>query len=119
MKDKKTGKILFTMDIDVNRPALSTKIYEIENIRFSGATITQMIADKLSVLSIDTVFRRIKDFIDLYYISQVFIFDPDEIRQVIENNRKTLNDFHGFVFRTEDLRNSGENSPSFMWEMKA
>ena len=31
---KKTGEVLFSMDIDVNRTALSTKIYEIDKICF-------------------------------------------------------------------------------------
>ena len=45
--DRGTDEILFTMDIDVNRPAAVTKIYEISGIRFRGASIDQMLADKM------------------------------------------------------------------------
>jgi hypothetical protein len=39
----------------------------------------QMIADKVSVISKDKVFRRIKDVVDMYYISQVFEFSTDDV----------------------------------------
>ena len=72
LSDTDTGDVLFTMDVDVNRPASKTKIYEVNGIRFCGAAPSQMIADKISVISTDKVFRRIKDVVDLYYISKVF-----------------------------------------------
>lgn len=75
MSDTATGDVLFTMDVDVNRPASMTKIYEVNGIRFCGAAPSQMIADKISVISTDKVFRRIKDVVDLYYISKVFAFN--------------------------------------------
>lgn len=74
LADSSTGEILFTMDIDVNRPLPETKIYEVEGIKFCGVAPSQMIADKLSVISSDKVFRRIKDVVDLYYMSKVFDF---------------------------------------------
>ncbi len=54
-----SDEVLFTMDIDVNRPAVETKIYEIEDIRFRGSSLIPMLADKLSVVSGEKVFRRI------------------------------------------------------------
>lgn len=36
-----------------------------------------MIAGKVPVVSSDKVFRRIKDVVDLYYISRVFEFDKE------------------------------------------
>ena len=65
--DHDTGDPLFTMDIDVNRPVPSTKIYEIAGVRFRGVSPIHMISDKLVVISTDAVYRRIKDIIDLYY----------------------------------------------------
>ncbi|MDD4413468.1 MAG: nucleotidyl transferase AbiEii/AbiGii toxin family protein, partial [Oscillospiraceae bacterium] len=75
LADKDTGEILFSMDIDVNRPVTLTKIYEVDGLRFGGVSPSQMIADKVSAVSTDKVFRRIKDVVDLYYISKVFDFD--------------------------------------------
>ncbi len=116
-----TGEILFTMDLDVNRPVAPTKIYEIEGIRFCGVSPSQMIADKLAAISTDKVFRRIKDVVDLYYLSKVFGFDTAEIIQTLKNSERSLDDFQGFIHGTEDLRHSyekfrftgGVNKPPF------
>lgn len=101
-------EILFTMDIDVNRPTSPTKIYEVEGIKFCGASPLQMIADKLSVVSTEKVFRRIKDVVDLYYISKVFEFDTEKIMQTLKNSNRKLDSFDGFLHRTEDLQHSYE-----------
>ena len=121
LKEKLTGEILFTMDIDVNRPAMPTKTYEVEGVRFRGVSPNQMMADKISVISTDKVFRRIKDVVDMYYISQVFEFDAEEILQTLRNSGRSLGEFDGFINRTDDLRHSynkfrfsGDvNKPSF------
>jgi len=58
--DRNTDEILFTMDVDVNRPIAPTQIYEVDGICFRGVSPLQMIADKVAVVSTDTdkVFRR-------------------------------------------------------------
>ena len=106
LSDAATGDALFTMDVDVNRPASKTKIYEIEGVRFCGVTPSQMIADKVSAISTDKVFRRIKDVVDLYYISKVFEFDKTEILEILESSCRILDSFSGFLHRPEDLRHS-------------
>ena len=103
-----TGEMLFSMDIDVNRPASSTKIYEVEGLRFRGVSPSQMIADKLSEISTDKVFRRIKDVVDLYYISKVFEFNRADVIQTLKDSGRSLDTFHGFLYRAEDLRHSYE-----------
>lgn len=121
LTESSTGEILFTMDVDVNRPILSTKIYEVEGIRFCGVSPSQMIADKLSVISTDKVFRRVKDVVDLYYISKVFEFDTVEVARTLKNSGRILDTFYGFIHRTEDLKHSyekfrftgGVNKPPF------
>lgn len=121
LSDKTTGEILFSMDIDVNRPVAPTKIYEVSGLRFRGVTPLQMIADKISVISTDKVFRRIKDVVDMYYISNVFGFNADDIIQTLKNSNRTLDTFHGFLYRTGELRHSydkfrfegGVNKPPF------
>lgn len=106
--ERSTEEILFTMDVDVNRPAQVTKIYEIEGIRFCGSSPVQMIADKLSAISTDKVFRRIKDVVDLYYISKVFEFDAAEIRCTLKNSSRELENFNGFLHRADELKHSYE-----------
>ena len=121
LTERVTGEILFSMDIDVNRPVSPTKIYEVEGLRFRGVSPSQMIADKLSAVSTDKVFRRIKDVVDLYYISKVFDFNRDDVIQTLKDSGRTLDTFHSFLHRTEDLRHSyekfrfagGVNKPPF------
>jgi len=116
-----TGEILFSMDIDVNRPIPQTKIYEVEGLRFRGVSPSQMIADKVSAISTDKVFRRIKDVVDLYYISNVFDFNKAEVMQTLRNSDRRLDSFDGFLHRTEELEHSygkfrfagGVNKPPF------
>ena len=104
--DRNTDEILFTMDVDVNRPITPTQIYEVDGICFRGVSPLQMIADKVAVVSTDKVFRRIKDVVDLYYISKVFEFDVQNIYSTLKCSERTMGDFQGFLQRKEDLRHS-------------
>ena len=106
LADKSTGEILFSMDIDVNRPIPPTKIYEVAGLRFRGVSPAQMIADKLSVISTDKVFRRVKDVVDLYYLSKVFEFDNVTVLGALENSGRILDSFHGFLHCADDLKYS-------------
>lgn len=108
LTDSATGEIYFTMDIDVNRPIPPTKIYEVEGLRFRGAVPTQMIADKLSAISTEKVFRRIKDVVDLYYLSKAFSFDRANVRQTLKNSGRTLGNFSDFLYGTDTLRHAYE-----------
>ena len=108
LSDTTTGDVLFTMDIDVNRPATKTKIYEVEGVRFCGVAPSQMIADKISAISTDKVFRRIKDVVDLYYISKVFAFNKAEVLETLKASGRSLDSFNGFLHRPDDLRHSYE-----------
>lgn len=115
------GEVLFTMDVDVNRPIPPTKIYEMEGVRFRGVSPTQMIADKVAAISSDKVFRRVKDIVDLHYISKGFEFDVEEVRQTLKEGGRALETFEGFLHRSEDLKHSyekfrfagGVNKPDF------
>lgn len=108
--DCETEEILFTMDVDVNRPIPPTKIYEVEGLRFCGVSPSQMIADKVAAISTDKVFRRIKDVVDLYYISKVFEFNIADVLQTLKNSERALDNFNGFLHRSEDLRHSMKSS---------
>lgn len=119
--ERSGDEILFTMDIDVNKPVPPTKIYEIEGLCVCGVSPSQMIADKIAAISSDKVFRRIKDVVDLYYISKVFEFNRIDVMRTLKNSERTLGDFQGFLRNVEDLRYSyekfrfagGVNKPAF------
>lgn len=65
-----------------------------------------MLADKLLAISSDKVFRRIKDVVDLYYMSKVIIFDKAELTEILRENGKKPENFSGFLYRTDDLRHA-------------
>lgn len=108
LADHESGELLFTMDIDVNRPAVQTKIYDVSEIRFRGVTVDQMLADKISAISGDAVFRRIKDVVDLYYLSQSFPLHSRDIKRILRENGRELGTFHGFFCREEELKHAYE-----------
>ena len=106
LTDPNMGEILFTMDMDVNRPVQPTQIYEVAGLRFRGVSPDQILADKISAISTGKVFRRIKDVVDLYYLSQVFELDLNRLQQTLSNCGKMLEDFHGFLFGLNRPRNA-------------
>jgi hypothetical protein len=106
LSDTSSGEVLFTMDIDVNRPAVETRIYEIAEIQFRGSSFQAMLADKLSVVSSDKIFRRVKDLIDLYYAAQVYIPNWPAVLQAVKDSGRNLGSFDGFLNRVEELRHA-------------
>jgi len=102
------GEAIFTMDMDINRPVAGVKVYTIDNFSFKGMIPEQMLADKITAISDDRVFRRIKDVIDLYYFSRCFEFDYDRVSEIIKISEKTVSDFNGFITRKEELRHAYE-----------
>lgn len=108
LTDRDSGEVLFSMDIDVNRPIPPTKMYAVEGLHFRGVAPAQMIADKISAVSSDKVFRRIKDIVDLYYLSKVFDFDKDDVLQRLKDSGRGLGNFYGFLHRRGELEHSYE-----------
>lgn len=106
LSDPTSGEVLFTMDIDVNRPAVETRIYEIAEVRFRGSSMIPMLADKLSVLSGEKIFRRVKDLIDLYYAAQVYSPNWQDVLQAAKNIGRTLGSFDAFLNRSDELQHA-------------
>lgn len=94
------------MDMDVNRPSYMSRIYEIGEFVFRGAVVEQMIADKLSALSGDKIFRRSKDLLDMYYISKVCELDVAKVNDALIKMGRELGAFDGLVNRVDELRHA-------------
>lgn len=103
-----TGLPLFSMDIDVDKPLAPEQLYTVEALRFHGVAPEQMIADKVFVVSSDKVFRRIKDLIDLYYLSEFFSLDLPQVEDLLAESGRHLGDFNGFLHRELDLQHAYE-----------
>ena len=104
--DPSSDEVLFTMDVDVNRPLQPTKIYEVTGFQFRGVAPYQMLADKISAISTGKVFQRIKDVVDLYYLAQVFELDRDRLLKTMESSGRLLGDFDGFLNGVPSLRHA-------------
>lgn len=105
--DHNTGEKYFSMDIDVNRwPAAPTKLYEVNDLHFRGVIPSNMIVDKISVISTDKVFSRVKDFVDIGYISRISEFDKKAFMRTLKESGRTLGDFNAFLTRKDDLRHA-------------
>ena len=94
------------MDMDVYRPSYMSCIYEIGEFVFRGAVVEQMIADKLSALSGDKIFRRSKDLLDMYYISKVCELDVAKVNDAQIKMGRELGTFDGLVNRVDELRHA-------------
>lgn len=99
---------LFTMDMDVNRPAAETRLYNVEGIVFRGVVPTQMLADKIVAVSSEKVFRRIKDVVDLYYLSQCFQLDPIKVKNTIQKSGREIGPFSGLKNHKDMLSHAYE-----------
>ena len=73
-----------------------------------NVNLYRMFADKLSAISTEKVFRRIKDVVDLYYLSNTFSFNCADVRQVLKNSGRTLGNFSDFLYGTDALRHAYE-----------
>ncbi|MBR3195170.1 MAG: nucleotidyl transferase AbiEii/AbiGii toxin family protein [Clostridia bacterium] len=81
------------MDIDTGHPVTGIAELTINGTRIECVDIKQIIADKLSAVSSPQVFRRSKDFIDLYGLSRCAEFTTAEIREILRTSEHELGDF--------------------------
>ena len=95
------------------------KLYDVNGIRFYGQTINKMIADKITVISTNKVFRRSKDLLDLYYLSTITNISKNNIIDIISKCNNTLGNFNELINSKKDVEHAYnsmywiENKPSF------
>jgi hypothetical protein len=99
------GDIKLSIDIDM-RAAADSRTYQYESITFQGVTPDNVISDKISVVSSDKIFRRVKDLIDLYALAHCVSVRTDEIRGIWEREKRIIGTFDAFLNRQDDLKHS-------------
>lgn len=113
-----TNELVTKMDIDV-KPLPEYKIYHYGEAEFYGASVDQILADKISSLSTNSIFRRSKDLVDIYALSRCSELLTNKIYDIIQESGKKLGDFDAFRNRTSELRHAYEslhgiiNKPEF------
>lgn len=100
------NSIFTSMDLSI-RSNNCTQLYSyINGVRFYGQTVDKIIVDKIVVCSNKTVFRRIKDVIDLYILSYCWCGNKKELTNLSKSLGKTLGDFDSFKTRYTDLEHA-------------
>ena len=82
------------------------QVYRLEDIQFRGVIVQQMLVDKIAVVSSSKVFRRIKDMVDLYYLSQCVQINVEDVRSIAEKTNRKIEDFSDFMTRKDDLKHA-------------
>lgn len=114
----KDNELISEMDMSISSSSPSSKYYFGE-IEFVGYSIENIIADKTTVLSSNKIFRRTKDFLDIYSVLTVCQINKRNITNIIKSKERTVGDFDSFFNRKEDLKHSFEllkgviNKPDF------
>lgn len=87
--DKNTNNFLFSIDINM-KEINEYRLYKIGEIEFKGVLPESIISDKISVLSSDKIFRRAKDFVDIYSYSKCINIDTNTINKALKESNKNL-----------------------------
>jgi hypothetical protein len=96
-----------SIDIDM-RASIDSRTYQYGNTTFRGVTPDSVIADKVSVVSSDKIFRRAKDLIDIYALSHCVTVKTADIRALWEREHRVIGSFNAFLNRQGDLRHTYE-----------
>ena len=98
--------IFTSMDLSIRSNNCIQLYSYVNGIRFYGQTIDKIIVDKIIVCSNKTVFRRVKDVIDLYILSYCWNGNKKELIKLCNSLGKTLGDFKDFQTRYADLEHA-------------
>lgn len=112
----KNNITLAHIDIDVNK-ITPTKLYMINDIKFHGIPMEQVLCDKISVLSSPQLMRRTKDLLDVYAITQAIPYDKQTVIDLLSNRK--LGDFSTLYTQKDNIEHAYEklrgvtNKPEF------
>lgn len=100
-----TGKEVVAMDIGI-RPVIGSRVYYYGEIGIWGVLPTEILADKIAVLSGRYIFRRTKDLFDVYALAHCVRVATSEIYDVQKIKGRSLSDFTEFCTRRQDVEHA-------------
>lgn len=103
--DLKNGQQLLAMDIEI-KPATGSKLYRYGEIMIRGVLPEAMLSDKISVLSGERIFRRVKDVLDIYSLASCLEIHTADIYSALEKSGRVLGNFEAFISRGPDLEHA-------------
>jgi len=107
LKKLGTNDVIFSIDINV-KPVTGDKIYYYGESRIKGVLPDEIIADKLSALSGQKVFRRTKDMVDIYALTHCVEVRSSNIFDVCEKKHIEIKPFIEFHSRVSDVKHAYE-----------
>jgi len=100
-----TDEKIVTMDVDI-RPICGSRVYHYGEVGIRGVLPTEILADKITVLSGIKMFRRSKDFIDVYALSHCVRVLTSEIFEIISEKHLVLDEFKELFTRCNDVEHA-------------
>lgn len=94
-KISKNGLPITKIDVDIHKIS-GTYSYCYGNVTFKGVTPEEIVADKLCAISSPYLYRRLKDIMDVYSLTQATNIDISAIYEIIKNSDHNLDDFNEF-----------------------
>jgi hypothetical protein len=102
-----TGERVVLMDFDIH-PVAGSKLYHYGEIGIRGVLPTEILADKVSVLSGRYIFRRAKDIFDVYALAHCVSTTTSEIYDVQRAKEQEIGAFTEFCTRRPDVAHAYE-----------
>ena len=94
------------MDISI-KPVMGSRVYKYGQLEIRGVLANEILADKISVLSKQVVFRRVKDIIDVYALAHCVSVRTQEIFEIYkENPHREIGAFTEFYMRRDDIEHA-------------
>ena len=94
------------MDISM-KPVIGSRIYYYGETEIRGVLANEILADKISVLSKQIIFRRAKDIIDVYALSHCVKVQTAEIFEIYKNNSsREVGKFAEFLAQRLDVEHA-------------
>lgn len=88
----KDGIPVTEMDIDIHNVKQCEK-YSIGMVEFTGVTAEEIIADKLCAVSNEHVYRRSKDLMDIYSLTEALNINMNDVIESINFSNHKLGSF--------------------------
>lgn len=113
-------KKVFSIDVEI-KPVQNNRTYHFGEMSFQGVLPTEILADKISAVSTDAVYKhRAKDIIDTYALSHCILANTREILDVCQSRGKEIKEFNGFLNKLPELEHAYDklgridNKPPFL-----
>lgn len=103
--EKNTNTPYATIDIKI-KPYTNYMVYCVDEVSFKGVMVNEILADKISVLSGNKIFRRAKDLVDVYALSHCVEIRVADIFETCEREGRVISSFDAFLNRKDDLKHA-------------